>query len=144
MAQQIHTKCGWPEGVKKTKSRKSVMEVLEQAEMPMTANDIYAAILRTGEQAWLSTVYRVLEVFEAKGTVKKIMAMADGMALYELSCNNHKHYAICIGCRKIIPMENCPVENFLPKLKERGFEVVRHRLELYGYCSACADSQRKS
>lgn len=135
--------CEWPEGVKKTKSRKSVMEVLKQADMPMTALDIFTRIGQSGEQVWLSTVYRILDTFAEKGAVKKIAVMDSGMALYELACSTHKHYAVCIGCRKIIPMANCPVENFLPELGESGFCVVGHRLELYGYCKECTQSKQK-
>ena len=38
----------------------------------------------------------------------------------------------------MIPMENCPMESFIPKIKDKEFQVTGHNLEVYGYCKDCA------
>ena len=129
---------GWPSGLKKTKAREGVLSVLEGADKPLSAMEIYAEIKKNGESAWLSTVYRILELFVKKGVVVKIAIMNNEMAHYELNRFQHKHYAVCLGCHKIISMDNCPMEKFIPKIEDDNFHVIGHNIELYGYCGKCS------
>jgi len=113
------------------------MSVLEGSEKPMSASEICSEIEKSGEGAWLSTVYRILELFVEKGVALKTSVMSSDMALYELNRFKHKHYAVCMNCRKIVAMENCPMDEFTPKLEDEGFRVVGHNLEVYGICKDC-------
>jgi Fur family ferric uptake transcriptional regulator len=128
---------GWPEGLKKTKPREHVLEVLEKADKPMSAMEICSAIEKGGNASWISTVYRILELFVKKGAVNKINMMGNEVAVFELNRFHHKHYAVCISCHKIFPMRNCPMERFLPSLDDDEFHVLGHNLEVYGYCGRC-------
>lgn len=128
----------WPSGLKRTKPRERVLSVLEQAQKPLSAMEICSGIEKGGESAWLSTVYRILELFVKKGMVVKVAIMNNEMALYELNRFQHKHYAVCMGCQKIISMDNCPMEKFVPKIQDKDFRVIGHNLEVYGYCKNCS------
>lgn len=90
---------------------------------------------------WLSSVYRILELFVKENIVLKTTITDGEMALYELNRHKHRHYAVCLGCRKIVEMDNCPLVNFVPKLADNNFDVVGHKLELYGYCKDCKDKK---
>ncbi len=127
----------WPAGVKRTRQRESVLEVLEKSDRPLNAAEICSKVEAGGDTAWMSTVYRVLELFVEKDLVIKTNVMNNEMAVYELNRFKHKHYAVCMKCRKIIPMGNCPMENFTPLLAEEGFQVMGHNLEVFGYCRNC-------
>ncbi|MPN57397.1 hypothetical protein SDC9_205091 [bioreactor metagenome] len=59
------------------------------------------------------------------------------MAIYQLNRNQHKHYAICLSCHKVIEMDNCPMETFTPQLADQDFRVLGHKVEMYGYCKDC-------
>lgn len=133
----------WPEGLKRTRPRELVLQVLKEATQPLSALDINAAIEKQGSPTWLSTVYRVLDSFEQIGLVVKMSVMNSDMALYELNHHQHKHYAVCVDCHKVIPMSNCPVEQFVPKLKENGFQVTGHNLEIFGHCQECVSGHFK-
>ncbi|WP_018211911.1 transcriptional repressor [Desulfitobacterium hafniense] len=128
----------WPAGVKRTKPRESVLSVLEHAPKPLSAVEICSEIEKEGESPWLSTIYRILELFVKKGVVVKLAVLNNEMALYELNRFQHKHYAICLGCHKIVTMNNCPMEKFIPKIEDDGFRVLGHNLEVYGYCRECS------
>jgi Fur family ferric uptake transcriptional regulator len=128
---------GWPQGLKKTKPRALVMAALEEAERPMSATEILSAIEKAGESAWISTVYRVLELFTQKDVVSRLAMRGSDMAVYELNRIHHRHYAVCVRCRKVIPMLNCPMDAFLPNLDDHDFHVLGHNLEIYGYCREC-------
>lgn len=127
----------WPAGVKRTRQRESVLSILENSEKPLSAPDIFSQVEEGGDDAWLSTVYRILELFVRKGVVIKTNVMNNEMAVYELNRFKHKHYAVCMSCHKIIPMDNCPMEKFVPKLEDEDFHVMGHNLEVFGYCKDC-------
>ena len=127
----------WPDGMKKTKQREAVLAVLERADEPLRAADICARTGEAGVPVRLSTVYRILEILVKKGPVVRLFVMAGAPALYELNRFRHRHYAVCVRCRKIVSMDNCPMERFVPKLADGDFRVVGHNLEIYGYCKDC-------
>lgn len=133
----------WPNGIKKTKQRVSVYSILEQAKQPVSANDICKLTEQSDCPVWLSTVYRVLELFVKEHIVIKTTLADTDMALYELNRNQHKHYAVCLGCHKVVEMDNCPFHEFDPQLSDQGFHVLGHKLELYGYCLECEKSKNK-
>jgi Fur family ferric uptake transcriptional regulator len=129
----------WPEGLKRTRPREQVMAVLMAAGRPMSAMDLCVEIEKNGNSAWLSTVYRVLESFEQAGVVSRIALPGGDQALYELRVAGHRHYALCTGCHRVIPMDNCPVEHFAPSISEEGFRVTGHSVEIYGQCKNCRE-----
>ena len=132
---------GWPKDVKRTKPRALVMQALEGAQQPLGAMEIFSQIEKTGETVWLSTVYRVLELLVEKGVVTKVAVTNSDMAVYTPNRNAHRHYAVCMGCRRIVPVDDCPLGHFTPKVAEEGFQVVGHNLEIYGYCDTCAHKE---
>jgi len=127
----------WPAGIKRTRQRENVLSILENSEKPLSAADICSRMENGGNAAWMSTVYRVLELFVKKGVVIKTNMMNNEMAVYELNRFKHKHYAVCMNCRKIIAMDNCPMEKFIPKLEDEDFQVMGHNLEVFGFCRDC-------
>lgn len=127
----------WPAGIRRTHQRERVLKVLENSDKPLSAAEIYVQIEKNGEEIWMSTVYRTLELFVKKSVVIKISLMNNEMAVYELNRFNHKHYAICIGCNKIIEMDTCLMENFIPKIKDENFQIMGHNLEVFGFCKDC-------
>lgn len=127
----------WPEGLKRTKNRESVLSVLEGSEKPLSAADIFAEIEKTGTTTWLSTVYRILEIFVKRGIVLKANVINTEMAVYELNRLKHKHFAVCVNCHKIIALNNCPMDKFMSNLEDNNFQVIGHTLEVYGFCGDC-------
>lgn len=128
----------WPDGVKRTKQRECLLTALECSDKPLSALGICEKMQRDGMTASLSTVYRILDFFEGKGLVNKIMLMNSDMSLYELNRNKHRHFAVCLHCNKIIEMEHCPLEASLPELENGNFTITGHNLEIYGVCRECS------
>lgn len=115
-------------GLKHTRRSVEIIDVLTEAEKPMSAEEIYDKT----DDISLSTVYRALERFERAGVVKH--EIFDGSErLWELAANRHRHYAICLSCKQMQYIDSCPVAD----TKVKNFTVTGHRLELYGYCDEC-------
>ena len=127
----------WPSGIKKTRQRKCVLSVLEHSDSPLSAMEICKQTEKENCPVWLSSVYRILELFIKENVVVKTTISDSEMALYELNKNQHKHYAICVNCHKVVEMGNCPMDKFVPELADSDFHVLGHRLEMYGYCKDC-------
>lgn len=137
----------YPSGIKWTRQRKTVYDVLKQAQEPMNAVQIFRLAEQRCEETYaLSTIYRILSAFEERGIVEKNTWPEDGTVVYELERGEHTHYAVCLECHKRIPLHSCPFSMArLAGTHTHGagqdemddFAVVSHKVELYGYCKDC-------
>lgn len=116
--------------LKRTEQRKTLLDILENSGIPLSAEDIF----KKTNNISLATIYRALDTFSKSGILNKISVGADEKKYYELSSNNHRHYAVCINCKRMEYIDFCPVE----KLSLKDFQITGHRLELYGYCKNCS------
>ena len=136
-----HSTCDntYPSGIKWTKQRKDVYHILLEADEPLSAQEIYNRILSRDEKIGyaVSTIYRILTVFEEKNMVLKSTLIGEDMALYEWNKGEHLHYAICLNCHKKSPLKSCPMEHHHLSVKDGEFRVTGHRVEVYGYCKDC-------
>lgn len=133
----------YPSGIKWTKQRKCVYNVLCEAEEPLNAVQIYQQVERqsSGEEYAFSTIYRILSTFEEKGIVDREVGIQDKTALYALNRGGHMHYAVCLECHKRVPLQSCPFMHMHPERDAGDFLVTGHKLELYGYCKECREAK---
>jgi len=125
-------------GLKNTKNRVLILEILDHAPNPMTADEIFILLRRNEPSANLSTVYRTLDTLVKKGLILKATLMEDNRARYEYNRMEHRHHLVCISCNRMIPVTDCPIDEYASALCSReGFEPAGHRLEIYGVCSGC-------
>ena len=125
-------------GLKSTKQRNLVLDLLQTLKSPSSAEDIYLKAIESQPTLNLSTIYRILELFYAKNIVIKNIISESKKALYELNTNTHKHYMVCLKCKEIFPLENCPCSLIERAVSENSdFEVLDHKIEIVGYCSKC-------
>jgi Fur family ferric uptake transcriptional regulator len=125
------------EGMKSTRHRNAILLLLEQSKQPMTAEELFISLREKTASINLSTVYRTLDIFVSKNLVIK-STMDDGKARYELYQHEHKHHLFCVGCHKVISIEDCPMGELQEILKKKiDFDVTGHKLEIYGYCHNC-------
>ncbi len=124
-------------GYKNTKSRAAVVEILENARTPLSAEDIYLSMKESGRSASLSTVYRILELLENNRLVDRT-AINNGKALFTLVRNGHKHHLICMYCHRMVEIDDCPIKRLESEIsRETQFDITGHKLEVYGICPDC-------
>jgi Fur family ferric uptake transcriptional regulator len=129
-------------GLKSTRCRKLIYELLREAKLPLTADDIFLSLKKRGEALSFSTVYRNLEAFESAGIIMR--ANVGSGAAYELLREGHRHHLVCMGCKKVVPVEGCPMGEYEKELeKKTHFSITEHRLEMFGYCAECAKRYKK-
>ncbi|MFA6781421.1 MAG: transcriptional repressor [Bacilli bacterium] len=131
------TEGNWPKELKKTRVRQAIVNVLREAESPLSALQITTEILKIDDKVWPSTLYRGLEALLGADIVRRIDITESSSALYELATHKHSHYAICLDCRKMFAINNCPLVNYEPLIVDKNFTIINHKMEIYGYCGAC-------
>ena len=126
-------------GVKVTKARLLIYDLLKESDRSVTADYIYSKC----KEINLSTVYRTLEVFLEKELVDKF-ELGDGKSSYKLKNRNiHKHILECDLCHKEIEVP-CPMQQIEELLRNQtGFKVKEHNLTLKGICEECINNKKK-
>lgn len=138
----------WIKKIKKNKlkvttGRISILEELENASQPISAENLYEILREKNMKVDLSTIYRTLEVLVEKKLVCKINFSSDERKLFAIQGKTHCHYLICKECNKIITIDNCPLAKYEKQLEEEtGFEIEEHALYLYGTCKKCAKNKK--
>jgi Fur family ferric uptake transcriptional regulator len=131
-------------GLRNTVQRKTVLEILERSDEPLAVEQIYTEVKNRGVAANLSTVYRILEALSGKNIASKLSIPGDPRAFFEYNRALHRHYLICLGCRKILSLERCPLGDYEQALeRETDYAISGHKLVVYGYCPACRTAQDK-
>lgn len=127
-------------GLRNTKSRAAILDVLAQSAQPISAEQIFFDLKEKNITANLSTVYRTLEALVDKNLAKKLSITGDNRTLYELNRMVHRHYLVCLGCKKILAIDSCPLKGYEKSLaKETNYLISGHKLDVYGYCPKCRE-----
>ena len=111
----------------------------------VTAEDLYFKAKQADDTISLSTIYRILELFNKKNIVQKTTLLEDDKAVFELNhIDHHHHHLICLGCKKVIDIGQCPLGSFEKDIEATtDFSIVDHKLEIYGYCKDCKKDNTK-
>lgn len=129
-------------GIKNTKQRNIILEILKQEKKPTTAEEIFLKSKKIDDTISLSTVYRTLNIFVSKEIVVKLAVAEDNVSVFELNKIDHEHYLLCVECHKAIEIGHCPLRLYENSLEEStDFDIIGHKLEIYGYCPECRDKK---
>jgi len=126
-------------GLRATRQRVAVLEVLRGTTRHPTANEIYRKVLEELPGISLKTVYDVLEALVAAGIAGSV---SDGGAAQRYDGNNDPHYhAQCRRCGSMLDLPataNGQIRGRTPL--PSGFELEDIRVTLVGLCEDCRDA----
>jgi Fur family ferric uptake transcriptional regulator len=127
--------------LKSTRQRELILEEFLRAGAHLSTEDLYLRLRRKNPRIGYATVHRTLKLFAECGIAEQ-RHFGDGQARYEASDHDEHHdHLICVTCGKIVEFEDPRIEKLQDEVAgEHGFSIERHRLELYGICSACQHS----
>jgi Fur family ferric uptake transcriptional regulator len=131
-------------GLKVTLPRVKILEILEDHEpRHMSAEDMYKALLETGEDIGLATVYRVLTQFETAGLVTR-HHFEGGHSVFEINEGGHHDHIVCVKCGRVDEFTDEVIEQRHRAIaSETGYEMTDHSLYIYGICPACREELKK-
>ncbi|MFV0527850.1 MAG: Fur family transcriptional regulator [Lachnospiraceae bacterium] len=133
----------WSSQFKRTKQREIICRILSESPTPQNAQDIFIQVQKEAPYA-LSTIYRVLSALESQHMITRLTLPNEAVPRYEWNRGAHLHYGVCLRCHKRFPLDNCPFEHDLIKVQDSSFQVVAHKLEVYGYCMTCQTDKKES
>ncbi len=121
-------------GLKVTLPRVKILRILETTDdssQHLSAEDVYKALLESGDDVGLATVYRVLTQFETAGLVTR-HNFETGHSVFELAKGDHHDHMVCMDSGEVIEFTDDVIEKRQNKIaKEHGYELVDHSLVLY-------------
>lgn len=122
-------------GLRATRPRIKILSILERHRpRHMTAEDVYRALMDSGEDVGLATVYRVLTQFEAAGLVIR-HHFADSHAIFELDSGDHHDHIVCIDCGRVTEFVDPVIERRQIRIaQEHGFRLADRSLVLHAHC----------
>ncbi|MFV0415709.1 MAG: Fur family transcriptional regulator [Chthoniobacterales bacterium] len=128
------------EGMRVTKGRKTILEVLFAANEPLTLNEIQTRAEATGlDIPDYATVFRMIASLQKLGLVYRVNLLRAN-SYYELrdpavDCD----YLICRDCDKVIPLQpGIPTNDMQHRIQqEYGFSRLSHSVEFFGRCPEC-------
>ena len=122
-------------GLKVTVPRMKILELLQSKESPhLSAEAIYRALIDSGEEVGLATVYRVLSQFEMAGLIRRHY-FEGGQSVFELEQGAHHDHILCVECGRIEEFCDEEIERRQRQIAVQfDYELVEHRLILYGRC----------
>lgn len=124
-------------GFRLTKVRKALIEELDIAKKPLSANELIELLNDRGLQPHKTSVYRELGFMLEQGIIKKL-TFGERQDRFELAAMEHHHHAICENCGEIEDI-NCVagIREIEERLREQNFEVSDHLIEFFGLCKKC-------
>lgn len=125
-------------GLKATLPRLKILNFLEDSKVRhMSAEDVYKAMLESGEEISLATVYRVLTQFEQAGLVTR-HHFEGGHSVFELDQGEHHDHILCVKCGRVDEFVDKVIEERQKKIaEEKGYNMTDHSLYIFGICKKC-------
>lgn len=126
-------------GMRNGGARRAIIDLLAEQDCCLTAQEIFDQLRASGRRVGIASVYRVLDLLAAEGTVQRI-ELGSGTARYEpVSPTGHHHHLVCDNCGRVEAFADHALERALSRVEERsGFAVAGHDVVLHGACADCA------
>ena len=124
-------------GLRMTDQRSIIADIItELGSHPAGHPDVNLIYMKASEKdsnISIATVYRTVKLFEEYGVIEK-HDFKDGRSRYEpIQESNHHDHLIDIESGDVYEFSNSEIEAIQKRIAEElGFELVDHRLELYG------------
>lgn len=117
---------------RRTGQREAIKKALEEADRPLSPQEILEGARSHSPGVGIATVYRAIKDL-ADAEWLATVEMPGDAARYELSSKPHHHHFHCRKCDRVFEVYSCPGRFEAPK----GFVLEGHELLLKGLCPEC-------
>ena len=119
------------QGVRITRQRSIILGILSETEDHPDALEIFQRAVKVDASISLSTVYRTMTLLGDMGAIHR-HAFEGGPSRFEHATDHHDHL-IDIETGDVIEFKSDKIEQLQDEIaKSLGYDIVHHRLELYG------------
>ena len=119
-------------GLKMTEQRRVIARVLSDSADHPDVEKVYQRATELDPGISIATVYRTVRLFQEANILER-HDFRDGRARYEEAPEVHHDHLIDLQTGRVIEFQSEDIEKLQRRIAEElGFELVDHRLELYG------------
>lgn len=126
-------------GLRLTKGRKRVLEILLQKHRAMGAYDILAVLSEEGFASQPPVVYRALDFLTENGFVHKIEKLNAYIACTHAHEEHAPVFLICRNCETVAETGMPMKASLGAAAKDLGFQIEQTVVEAEGLCPECQD-----
>jgi len=127
-------------GGRLTPQRVAVLKVLAESQGHPSVEQIHDQIKADFPTTSLATIYKTITLLKEMGEVLEL-GFGDGSNRYDGNRPYPHPHLICTHCGEIRDLDVSALSGILYQLSQQeGYQVVGHRLDLYGVCPACQAS----
>jgi len=120
---------------RKTQQRAAIRRAFEQADRPLSPQEVLDSAQDEMPGLGMATVYRNIRSLMEKGWLHSV-GLPGAPDRYEVAGKHHHHHFHCRRCDAVFEVEACPDD--VETLPPEGFEVESHEIIFYGLCNTCA------
>ena len=126
-------------GYRVTGPRRAVAGLVAGRSGHFTAADLVAEARAQRLGIGRATIFRALDVLLELGILERL-DLPSGEHAYVRCEPIHHHHVVCSGCGRATEIDDAGLRAVVDTIAERtGYEIDRHRLELFGRCPACLE-----
>ena len=119
-------------GLRMTEPRRIIARVLSKATDHPDAEELHRRAAKIDSSISLATVYRTMKLFEEYEIIER-HDFGNGRSRFEQVPDEHHDHLIDVRSGKVIEFQNEEIERLQVEIaKAHGYELVDHKLELYG------------
>ena len=131
-------------GMRMTDQRRVIARVLSVAHDHPDVEELHRRAVAIDPHISIATVYRTVRLFEDAGILTRHDFM-DGRSRYEEAPTEHHDHLIDLKSGQVIEFVDDRIEKLQEEVaKKLGFNLVGHKLELYGTPIEDAPARKKS
>jgi Fur family ferric uptake transcriptional regulator len=125
-------------GMRHTKQRESIVNAFFSAGRHITVEELFNTVKRDYPAIGYATVQRNLNLLCESGLAEEIKIGKQKTRYEQKYGSKHHDHLICLKCGRLIEVNDEKIEKLQDKLaKANDFMPIKHKLEIYGICSAC-------
>ena len=119
-------------GLKMTEQRRVISRVLSESTDHPDVEQVYRRAVEIDPKISIATVYRTVRLFEEANVIERL-DFGDGRSRFEENREEHHHHLIDLQSGEVIEFVNEELERLKERIaRDLGYELIGHRLELYG------------
>ena len=128
-------------GYRLTPQRVALMRLLAASDGHPSASHLYDRLQEQFPTTSPGTIYKTLNLLKDLDEVLEL-GFSDDDNRYDGNKPYPHPHVICVRCRKIMDLEIGMAQDLLQEAAQQsGFQIVSHRLDLYGICPDCQDRE---
>ena len=130
-------------GLRLTRLRRRVLELVWDSHRPVGAYEILAALNEEGKRAAPPTVYRALDFLIEAHLVHRLDSLNAYIGCPDPSGAHDGQFLICSSCRSVAELDDSELQAQVAHRAARfGFRATHQVLEIQGICAACEAKQQ--